>query len=270
MKVCENSAVGVRLTWRFPEDVCRLMGTLILISLVNLGIGAEYRVVHCPYGCPSSDREDNKLMFRQTYALSYNRSNLSPVWAAYHMVAEGVGIATGLPREIIVEEVPGTTLTANEFEILEQQGSVRVQLAPLVNFAATPYWSSSNYATNSVVMPSPLASGAWAGLEWASRNLVARQGEVYIIAGPIFEESKNYRHTQPESEHVSPEGFFKVVYTTSGEASYFLFEATLPVHVHHCERRATLEQIQEASRLTLMPRAINLAFETMDEKLGCN
>lgn len=269
MKVFENSAVGARLTCRFPENVCRLIGPLILLSLVSLGIGAEYRVVHCPYGCPSSDHKDNKLMFRQTYALSYSRRNLSPAWAAYHMVADAVGVATGLPRGIIFEEEPESTLTADQFAILERQGSVRVQLAPLVNFAATPYWSSSNYATNSVVMPSPLSSGAWAGLEWASRNLVSRQGEVYIVAGPIFEENKDYEHTQPESEYVVPDGFFKVVYTTGGEASYFLFEAALPVHVHHCERRVTLEQIQEASRLTLMPGAINLAFETLDEKLGC-
>lgn len=270
MKFYESFINSARLFWRLLTDVCRLLGVFVLVGFVNLGIGAEYRVVHCPYGCPVSDREDNKLMFRQTYALSYNRANLAPDWAAYHMIAEAVGIATGLPREIIAEEVLENTLSANEFGVSEQQGSVRVQLAPLVNFAGTPYWSISNYATNSVVMPSPLASGAWAGLEWASRNLVARQGEVYILAGPIFKEGKDDKITQSEAKYLLPDGFFKVVYTTDGKASYFLFEAGLPVHVHHCERRSTPEQIQKASRLTLMPRAANFAFDTLDEKLGCN
>jgi hypothetical protein len=80
------------------------------------------------------------------------------------MVAEVVGIATGLPRGIIVEDVRENTLSANEFEILGRQTSALAELAPLVNFAGIPYWTSSNYATNSVVMLAPLASGARAGL----------------------------------------------------------------------------------------------------------
>lgn len=96
------------------------------------------------------------------------------------------------------------------------------------------------------------------------------QGKLYIIAGPVFKESKDYKYSQPVLGYPLPDDFLKVVYTTGGEASYFLFEAALPVHVHHCERRAALEQIQEARRLTLMPRALNLAFDALDEKLVCD
>ena len=265
-----KSFMNIECAFRRPSiGAPRLVGILILMSLTNLSIGADYRVVHCPQGCPISDAEDNRLIFRQTYALSYNTKNLAPAWVAYHMVAEGVGIATGLPRGIIVENVSESTLSAKEFANLEKRGSVRVQLAPLVNFAGTPYWLSSNYATNSVLMPSALANGAWAGLEWASRNLVARQGELYVIAGPIFKQDIDGNSSQLGSDYSFPDSYFKVVHTISGEVSYFLFEADLPVHVHHCERLATRKQIQEATGLMFMPRVGNVALETLDEKLGC-
>ena len=258
-----------RASRRFFPEALRLAGILSLVILTNLSTGADYRVVHCPHGCPISDAEDNRLIFRQTYALSFSATNFAPAWVAYHMVAEGVGIATGLPRGVIFENVSGSTLNAEEFALLEEQGSVRVQLAPLVNFAGTPYWLSSNYATNSVVMPPALASGAWAGLEWASRNLVARQGELYVIAGPILKQSIDFDSPQRGSEPSFPDGYFKVIYTINGEVSYFLFEADLPVHVHHCDRRATREQIEDVSGLTLMPRVDNVALKTLDKKLGC-
>lgn len=164
MKLYEVFMNGGQSPRRLPKSVGSLVGFVILVLVVNLGIRAEYRVAHCPSGRLLSVGEKNNLMLRQACALSYSRTNLTPTWTAYHMVAKVVGIATGLPRGIIVEDVRENTLSANEFQILGRQTSALAQLTPLVNFAGIPYWTSSNYATNSVVMLAPLASGARAGL----------------------------------------------------------------------------------------------------------
>ena len=51
----------------------------------------------------------------------------------------------------------------------------------------TPFWRDVNYLTNSVARTASLSQGAWYGLDWSIRNYVNRQGEVYVVTGPIFD-----------------------------------------------------------------------------------
>ena len=140
---------------------------------------------------------------------------------------------------------------------------------PLVNFAGTPYWNEVNYMSNAMARSPSLSQGAWYGLEWSIRNLVNRESEVYVLTGPIFRETPVVASLQTQTQHRVPDAFFKVVVSTDSEATAFIFDQGLPVHVHHCDSRASIDEIERATGLDLFPENSRLVSGSLDVSLGC-
>ena len=102
---------------------------------------------------------------------------------------------------------------------------MRSQYVSLVDFAGTPFWRDVNYLTNSVARTASLSQGAWYGLDWSIRNYVNRQGEVYIVTGPIFDTEDEDRVSgllQTDTPHRVPDKFFKVVVNNLGQSAAFI------------------------------------------------
>jgi len=229
----------------------------------------ELRIAHCLHGCPLGSNAENHLILRPIYALSYNTRNKAADWAAYRVTSDSIGIASNLSREAVVDDFVEDTLSAADFINAEEAGLTRGQFVPLVNFAGTPYWDEVNYMTNVVARSRSLSQGAWYGLEWSIRNLVNRESEVYVLTGPIFRQTPVVASLQTQAQHRVPDAFFKIVVSADNEVAAFIFDQGLPVHVHHCDNRASIDEIEKATGLDLFPENPRLVSGTLDTSLGC-
>lgn len=263
-----RSSIGVfraRLT-----SLVTLAVLLLILSSSQLGLAAEYRIGLCLHGCPSGASDENHLLLSPIYALSYNTQNKAADWAAYRVTAESIGIASSLSRQPLLDKSVEDTLQVTDFATSDETGLLRAQLVPLVNFAATPYWQDVNLLTNTVARSRSLSQGAWYGLEWSIRNFVNRGNEVFVITGPIYRESQTVAQLQTQTQHRVPDAFFKVVMTVQGQGSAFIFDQNTPVHVHHCELRSSVEEIETLTNLEIFPEVPQLRLESLDSNLGCS
>jgi len=242
---------------------------ILLITLQQPASASEYRIGHCLYGCPEGASSENHLILRPIYALSYNTSNKSADWVAYKISAGSIGIATSLSRQSRADNFVTDTLTEADFSDAADADLLRAQFVALVDFAGTPYWGEVNYLTNAVARNRALNQGAWYGLEWSVRNLVNRGNEVFVLAGSIYKPTPEMPRLSTNTQHRVPDAFFKIVMTAQGQGSVFLFDQHTPVHVHHCELRTTLSQIESLTGLELFPENPQLVFDSLDLNLGC-
>lgn len=180
-----------------------------------------------------------------------------------------MGVASSLSREPLDDGYGLDTLTASDFAGAQALGIVRAQYVPLVSFAGTPYWNDVNYLSNAVARTNSLSQGAWYGLDWAVRNLVNRQGEVYVLTGPIYRQGSDALTLPISTSHRVPDGFFKLVANRDGQVAAFHFDQQTSVGVHHCERRTTLEQLQQETGLRFFPRLTDQPAGSLYEALGC-
>ena len=242
---------------------------VLLIASMSQSQAAELRIAHCLYGCPKGSSSENHLILRPIYALSYNTRNKVADWAAYRVTSGSIGIASSLSRAVMIDDFVEETLSAGDFINAEEAGFVRAQLVPLVNFAGTPYWNEVNYMSNAVARSQNLSLGAWYGLEWSIRNLVNREREVYVLTGPIFRDSPVVASLETQTQHRVPDAFFKIVVSADNRATAFIFDQDLPVHVHHCDTRAAIDEIETATGLDFFPENPRLVLRLLDTNLGC-
>jgi endonuclease G, mitochondrial len=242
---------------------------VLLIASLSQSQAAELRIAHCLYGCPAGGSLENHLILRPIYALSYNTRNKVADWAAYRVTSGSIGIASSLSRAVMIDDFVEETLSAADFINAEEAGLTRAQLVPLVNFAGTPYWNEVNYMSNAVARSRNLSLGAWYGLEWSIRNLVNREREVYVLTGPIFRETPVAANLETQTQHRVPDAFFKIVVSADNRATAFIFDQDLPVHVHHCDTTATIDEIETATGLDFFPENPRLVLGSLDTSLGC-
>jgi endonuclease G len=242
---------------------------VLMVGFMSQSQAAQLRIAHCLYGCPVGSSSESHLILRPIYALSYNTHNKVADWAAYRVTSGSIGIASSLSRAAMIDDFVEETLSEADFINAEEHGLTRALLVPLVNFAGTPYWNEVNYLSNAVARSRNLSLGAWYGLEWSIRNLVNRESEVYILTGPIFRETPVAASLETQARHRVPDAFFKIVVSADNRATAFIFDQDLPVHVHHCDSRTTIDEIEKATGLEFFSENPRLVSGLLDASLGC-
>ena len=242
---------------------------VLMVGFMSQSQAAQLRIAHCLYGCPVGSSSESHLILRPIYALSYNIHNKVADWAAYRVTSGSIGIASSLSRAAMIDDFVEETLSEADFINAEEHGLTRALLVPLVNFAGTPYWNEVNYLSNAVARSRNLSLGAWYGLEWSIRNLVNRESEVYILTGPIFRETPVAASLETQARHRVPDAFFKIVVSADNRATAFIFDQDLPVHVHHCDSRTTIDEIEKATGLEFFSENPRLVSGLLDASLGC-
>ena len=242
---------------------------VLMVGFMSQSQAAQLRIAHCLYGCPVGSSSESHLILRPIYALSYNTHNKVADWAAYRVTSGSIGIASSLSRAAMIDDFVEETLSEADFINAEEHGLTRALLVPLVNFAGTPYWNEVNYLSNAVARSRNLSLGAWYGLEWSIRNLVNRESEVYILTGPIFRETPVAASLETQARHRVPDAFFKIVVSADNRATAFIFDQDLPVHVHHCDSRTTIDEIEKATGLEFFSENPRLVLGLLDASLGC-
>jgi endonuclease G len=244
---------------------------LFFMLTINSTTASELHITHCLFGCPTGASPNAQLVIRSIYALAYNYENKVADWVAYKVSVDSIGIATSLSREAVEDGFVDDTLDAADFGIPEEDNDLGLSaFVPMVSFAGTPYWSDVNYLTNIVARSSALNRGAWYGLEWAVRNLVNREGPIYVLTGPIFRSESEPRQLPTNMPHRVPDAFYKILISEQGSNSTFIFEQDLPIHIHHCQQLSSVEEVEELTDLDFFPALGQLPNESLEQELGCN
>ena len=251
-----------------PKPVRYLFLSILVFAMLPAQ-AANYRIGLCLFGCPSGTDPGNQLILRPIYALSYNSTTRVADWVSYKVSADSIGIASALSREPKPDPYVPDTLQAADFILPEDSNLLRSQLVPLVSFAGTPYWDDVNFMTAQVARTRSLNQGPWYGLEWAVRNLVNRESEVYVIAGPVYYPEPVMEPLPTATPNRVPDAFFKIIVTESGRGTVFLLPQDSAIHVHHCETRSSLEEIEALTGLLFFPERPGLTLEPLDQALGC-
>ncbi|HEX3101661.1 MAG TPA: DNA/RNA non-specific endonuclease, partial [Pyrinomonadaceae bacterium] len=129
--------------------------------------------------------ENNYLMTRPQYTLSYNRSKGTPNWVAWRLDSTWVGSA---PRQD--DYRPDPSLPSGWYQVLDTDysgsGYDRGHMCPSGDRTRTiPDNSATFLMTNFVPQLAANNQGPWEDFESYCRTLAGQGNEVYIIDGPV-------------------------------------------------------------------------------------
>ena len=258
--------------------------------MASLGNAQTVHISHCMAGCPvaasNGSDESSELIVRQLFVASINGHTGIADWQAYRVLAGSVGVASLLPRlwfedslvsqsvDVIdsLEDTPQFVQSVSsdaeernyqltEITLLwEDQG----RLVPMSSFAGTPYWSELNFLSNMSPLPYALRLGSWSRLDQAINALADDIGEVYVVAGPIYEQPL----IRDGEALAKPSAYFKVV-SAGDSLSAFIFDSELQQHANFCDQLSSLAAVEERVGLQLFPQRENEFAGTLHAQLSC-
>jgi len=133
---------------------------------------------------PDISNENNYLMLKPQYSLSYNRSKATPNWVAWRLDSTWVGTT---PRQD--DYRPDPALPAGWYQVLDTDysgsGYDRGHMCPSGDRTnSVPNNSATFLMTNFVPQLSANNQGPWEEFESYCRTLAAQGKEIYIFTGP--------------------------------------------------------------------------------------
>ncbi|MFT3729040.1 MAG: DNA/RNA non-specific endonuclease [Terricaulis sp.] len=121
------------------------------------------------------------------FAVEHSGQTRTPLWSAEHLTAASVESARALPRrdDFHAER----TLPRNQRAELTdyvRSGYDRGHMAPSGDMPTREAQDQSFTLANIAPQAASLNRGAWEDVESATRNLAERNGELYVVTGPVF------------------------------------------------------------------------------------
>lgn len=155
-----------------------------------------------------------QVIVKKSYTTSYNKNTLQPNWVFWHLTADHVNGDAVRPGNAYHEEgkVSRPRATLADYR---RSGFTRGHMCP----AGDNKWDRrAMYDTFSLINICPQTekcnSGVWNNIEMQCREWALEYGELYIIAGPIFEKRPD---TIGPNKVAVPDAFFKVVISLNGK-----------------------------------------------------
>lgn len=180
-----GETAGIRvLPASIADAQARTANTNITFTVTGTPPPADHLVMGNPSNAVSDIAfENNYLMQKPQYALSYNRSRAIPNWVSWHLDPLWLGSA---PRQDDFREDP--TLPAGWFRVQDStysgSGFDRGHHCPSADRTNTIPDNSATFLMTNMMPQAPNNNqGPWAQLEDYSRDLVAQGNELYIIMG---------------------------------------------------------------------------------------
>jgi endonuclease G, mitochondrial len=138
-----------------------------------------------PSGATTSD-DNNYLMEKPEYTLSYNREKGRPNWASWHLSPEWIGTLTRVDTFRPDPAVPPDWYRVQSFDF-SGSGFDRGHMVPNADRdkeTSIPINQATFLMSNMVAQAPDNNQGPWASLENFLRTLVDAGDELYIVAGP--------------------------------------------------------------------------------------
>jgi endonuclease G, mitochondrial len=144
------------------------------------------------------------------FAVLHSGLSRTPLWSAEHLTADRIAAARALPRKDSFHAE--ANLSKDErAELADYAHSPydRGHMAPDGDMADPASEHDSFSLANMIPQVPSVNRGIWAQLEGKVRGLATRDGEVYVVTGPIFAGSTLL---QLHDRVLVPSGMFKAVY----------------------------------------------------------
>ena len=259
------------------RKVLTLIGQMIIFLPFGFSADAQdLTAAQCNGSCPVYDSSvaatRASLIIHHVYAAGINGDTGLADWVSYRLTKDAVGVASLLPRvwnpDRLLEfsgvedvlQVGSSELRLAEIavsnspyggvgEILGQEER-SARLAPMTSFANTPYWSDVNNLSNMIPMPKSLRLGPWLQLEQRLNELVALNGELQVITGPVF--LIDNLSTSPTAISIEPAAYYKIVASQNNFAA-FVFPKELGQFDSYCEHVTDLNQLERMLSMEFFP-----------------
>ena len=186
------------------------------------------------------------LLKREGFFVSYNKELRIPNWVAWHLTAAHTSGDNYRDGQLFTEdnEIPRPRATDSDY-----YGSTydRGHMCP----SGDNKWSKkaqeeSFLFTNVCPQNHELNKGDWNDLAQQCRYWAKRQGDLYIVAGPIF--YNGVRNTVGRNKVAVPDAFFKVILADRSKAQAIGF--VYPNRAGHKDMTAYVKSIDEIEQLT--------------------
>ncbi len=141
---------------------------------------------HVKYGAPS---RSPVLLCRLGYALSHSSQHKVPDWVAYHLIADRL-TSGNVPRSDDFRPDPDLEPGArSELKDYKGSGFDRGHMAPAAVFKWSERAMSESFLLSNMAPQVGVGfnRGIWAALEEKARDWAISRGELYVVAGPIYD-----------------------------------------------------------------------------------
>ena len=174
----------------------------------------------------------NAKLAERTHALCYRAyaaldSGLTrgPLWSAEHPTAEGLAAARATTRVNLFHPDDGLPVDDRaELGDYARSGFDRGHMTPSGDMPDPVAQQQSFSLGNVVPQTAQLNRGIWERIENAVRNLARRQGEIYVVTGPAFQDANLQ---QIGGRVLVPSSTWKAVYLpATGDAGAYLCSNT--------------------------------------------
>ena len=168
--------------------------------LLALPVAASAQQVACPQFFPGGQppvlvnarlAQRTTLLCNDVYAVLASGVTHGPIWSAEHPTAATLDAAHGMPRQ--GEFHPEDRLPPADQAQLEDyshSGYDRGHMAPSGDMPDEQAQQQSFSLANMVPQKAELNRGIWAGVESAVRRLATREGELFLVTGPAFQDQQ--------------------------------------------------------------------------------
>lgn len=234
--------------------------------------------IHCKHffwGYPSGAPTTNDLIIREALALSNNDDTKLADWVCYRLDPSMIWDATDPERKWRADPWldPSETLEEEDYKDASAELQVdRGHQAPLASFKSTLFSRQTNYLSNITPQKKDLNQGPWKNLEESVRDLVRTNLEVWVMTGPLFEQSMD-ELPKADEDHVIPSGYWKIVSigsrgsTSSLLVTAFIMEQAAGRTDDFKDSIVTVDEIESRSGLDFfreLPDSVESSIESVN------
>ena len=201
-------------------------------------------------GQPTSTVAGTRLLCRNEYVSVYDPARKVPLVVAEHL--SRAELAGDVARTDNFQPDPELS-SGQRAELADYQASGydRGHMAPAADFeAGLTQMNQSFYLSNMVPQNPEMNRSVWAQLESAVRSCTSRQGDLYVLTGPVF--GGRARFIGPDRVLV-PNSLYKVVVSGSSARAFVLPNKTLPKTSNFSAYETTVDALQAQTGLTFFP-----------------
>ena len=203
-----------------------------------------------------------QIVVHTGYRLSFNRETLCPNWVAWELTANETEGSVQRSNDFRPDEMLPCRyqVTTDDYK---HSGYDRGHMCP----SADMKWSSTAqsecfFMSNICPQTHALNAGGWEKVERACRRWAKREGKVYIVCGPIFNDSRKQLYIGKSVKVRVPNAFFKVVLSLKkgGEKAIGFYFTNRDGKQNMGDATKTVDEIEKITGMDFFPQ-LNDALE---------
>ena len=210
------------------------------------------KVVEYEQPAPLKDRPE-QILRRTGYTTSYNKETRNPNWVAWHLT-KGHTYGKNQRSDEVFSEDTEVSPRATDNDYYNSRYD-RGHMCPAGDnkWDATAMTESFLF-TNICPQVHALNEGAWNDLELACRRWARKYGDVYIVCGPILDDSQH--RTIGRRKVVVPKRFFKVILCLQDgpKAIGFIYENSSHNSRSLFKNATNVDEIEQLTGIDFFPK----------------